>query len=94
MAIFVGGLMELNIITFALEGFCKELSKVTHFEFTHIRQSVDVICIVLVILVCVLTNQTWTVREGTIIAMLIYSLCLKIAMQYGHKIFLKMGLID
>ncbi|MCD7840774.1 MAG: DUF6198 family protein [Erysipelotrichaceae bacterium] len=94
MAIFVGGLMELNIVTFALEGFCKELSNVTNIEFTRIRQSVDVICIVLVLLVCILTNQIWTVREGTIIAMLIYSPCLKIAMQYEHKIFKQVGLID
>ena len=33
MAVFVGGIMVLNIERFALEGFCKELVQKINFEF-------------------------------------------------------------
>lgn len=94
MAVFVGGIMVLNIATFALEGFCMELSKVTHFEFAKVRQSVDVICIVLTLVICLLASLPLTIREGTVIGMLIYSPVLNIAMKYEEKIFLKLGIIE
>lgn len=94
MAVFVGGIMVLNIATFALEGFCMELSKKIHFEFSKIRQAVDVICIVLSLLLSFVCHIPFIIREGTVIGMIVYSPVLKIAMTYETKLFKKLRIID
>lgn len=94
MAVFVGGIMVLNIATFALEGFCMELSKKICIEFSKIRQSVDIICIILSLSICFFSDIPFIIREGTIIGMLIYSPVLKLAMTYETKLFKKLCIIS
>jgi len=94
MAIFVGGIMVLNIATFALEGFCMELSKKIRIEFSKIRQAVDVICIILSLSICFFSDIPFIIREGTVIGMLIYSPVLKLAMTYETKLFKKLCIIE
>lgn len=93
MAVFVGGIMVLNIATFALEGFCKELAQKINFEFSKIRQAVDVICIILSLLICFVCDIPFIIREGTIIGMLIYAPVLQLAITYETKIFQKFHII-
>jgi uncharacterized membrane protein YczE len=94
MAIFVGGIMVLNVVTFALEGFCKELSNITPFEFSKIRQTVDIVCIILTLILCFTLSLPLVIREGTVIGMIIYSPILKQAMIYETKLFKKLNIID
>jgi len=94
MAIFVGGIMSLNIVTFALEGFCMELAKKYHLEFSKIRQVVDVICIILSVGICLMMKIPLIIREGTVIGMIIYSPVLKIAMKYETQLFKRLNIID
>lgn len=94
MAVFVGGIMVLDVVTFALEGFCMELSKKTNFEFSKIRQTVDVVCIILSLVICFVCDIPFIIREGTIIGMMIYSPVLKRAMTYETKLFQKLHIIE
>lgn len=94
MAIFVGGIMALNVVTFALEGFCLELSKKTKFEFSKIRQSVDIIGIIVSLLVCFFSDLPLVIREGTVLGMLIYAPILKIAMDKQIQLFKQLEIIN
>lgn len=87
MACFVGGLMSLGMVTFALEGFCRVLADQTHYSFARIRQAVDVLAIVVSLLLCSVFQVPLTIREGTVIGMLLYAPILNQAIQISSNIF-------
>jgi uncharacterized protein len=74
-------IMSINLIAFPLESVCMVISKKINKNFGAIRQSVDVISIVIALAVSFLFNESITVREGTIIAMILFGPLLNVFMK-------------
>lgn len=72
IAISVSGIMELGLVTFALEGFCMVLSDRFSLRFAHLRQAVDILSVIIVIGLTVVFKIPPTLREGTIISMMLF----------------------
>lgn len=94
MSILVGAVMTLNIVTFALEGLCMALERITPFEFAKIRQAVDVISIILCFILTFTLKLPLAVREGTVIGMIMFAPLMGYFMKIEAKLFKKWGLID
>lgn len=93
-AFAVGIVMVLDIVTFALEGACMAVSKVSGKKFHVLRQGVDVISVLLVMIIVLVTGVTLAVREGTIIGVLLFGPMMGIFMKLQKPIFKKLNLID
>lgn len=93
-AIFVGSIMVLDIITFALEATCMALSQFTKKEFSFMRQLADIICIVIALSGCFALGITPVIREATVIGMIVFSPIMGVSMKIQRPIFKKLGLID
>ena len=94
MSVLVGAVMTLNIVTFALEGLCMALERVTPFEFAKIRQAVDVISIILCFILSFTLKLPLAVREGTVIGMIMFAPLMGKFMEIEKPLFRKWGLID
>jgi Predicted membrane protein len=90
----VAAIMVLDIITLPLEGACSAVSSITKKSFPVLRQLVDVISIVIVLIATFTLNLDPIIREGTILAMLVFGPLLGIFMKVHKNIFKKMNLID
>lgn len=93
-AFAVAMVMVLDIVTFALEGACMAVSKVTGKKFHVLRQSVDVMAVIICLIVAFSFQLPLAVREGTVIGMLIFGPLLGIFMKILKPIFKKHDLID
>ncbi len=94
MSMLVGAVMTLNIVTFALEGLCMALERITPFEFAKIRQAVDVISIILCFILSFALKLPLAVREGTVIGMIMFAPLMGQFMKIESKLFKKWDLID
>lgn len=94
IALFVGAVMAINLVTFALEGFCLALERVIPMEFSKIRQAVDIICILLCLLLSFVLDLPLAIREGTMIGMIMFAPLMGYFMKIEKKLFQKWGLID
>lgn len=62
-----------DVVSFPLEAFCNCLSDRFNKSFNFFRQGIDALSIVVSVVLCFLFKIPSTVREGTVIGMLIYS---------------------
>ena len=90
----VGAIMVLDVVTFALEGFCMALAKKTKLDFAKVRQGADIVSILLVILLTVGFSIVLTIREGTIIGMLVFAPVMGFFMKKIRPLFRKLDLLD
>ena len=93
-AFAVGMVMVLDIVTFALEGACMAVSKVSGKKFHVLRQGVDIISVLLIIIIVFVTEVPLAVREGTIIGVLLFGPMMGIFMKLQKPVFKKLNLID
>lgn len=77
----VSMVMAINLCPLPLEGLCNAISKKINYPFGKIRQLVDVISIVVILLMAVIFKLELMVREGTVIGMLIFGPLLTIFMK-------------
>lgn len=94
MAFFVGAIMTINLVTFALEGLCMALERITPFEFAKIRQAVDVVSIILCFVLSFALKVPLALREGTIIGMFMFAPLMGVFMKLQKPLFEKWGLVD
>lgn len=87
-AFVVAILMQIDVVTFALEGACMAICDKYELSFPKFRQGVDVVCIVLVAILTFLFPIPLSVREGTVIGMIIFGPLMGVFMKYT-KPFLK-----
>lgn len=87
-------LMMINLGTFALEGACKVIGDKIGKPFHELRQWVDIICVILCILMTVLLHTPLTVREGSILGLLIYGPLMGLFVQLLKPFFQKYHLTD
>jgi len=80
-AIGVSVIMAIEFISFPLEGCCMVISKKLNKKFGMIRQLVDILSIIFALGFAFIFNQSITVREGTVIGMLIYGPMLDLFMK-------------
>ncbi|MGN1182570.1 MAG: YitT family protein [Faecalibacillus sp.] len=85
-AFFVSTIMCVDAVTTALEGACAAMTKVLPFQFSVIRQAIDVICICLILIVVFVCDIPSSIREGTIIAAVIFGPLLGFFMKHIQPI--------
>jgi len=93
-ALSVSVIMAINFISFPLESCCMVISKKTNKNFGTIRQFVDIISIAIALGVAVVFNNSITVREGTVIAMIIFGPMLDLFMKLMMPKLKKLDLVD
>lgn len=94
LSIIVGAIMTLDLVTFPLEGFCMAIAKKTNISFGKIRQAADILSIGAAMLLTLILSFPLTVREGTIIAMLILGPSMSFFMPKIQLLFQKWQLVD
>lgn len=83
----VGCVMIIDMVTFPLEGACMAISEKTGKKFHVLRQLVDVLSVVVVLLLVLVWPQPLEVREGTIIGVLIFGPLMGIFMKVLNPTF-------
>lgn len=94
IAFVVGAVVVLNKVTLAIEGLCLAVSQKTNIAFSKLRQAVDIICIVIILIMTFVFSLPFTIREGTVIGMIIYGPLIGIFMKRIKVWFKKLDLID
>ena len=84
----------LGLPTFALEGFCSAIHAKTGIPFAKFRQWIDFFCVGLVVILTLVFPIEWSLREGTIISMILFGPLLGIFMPRIEKLYEKWDLVD
>lgn len=87
-------LILLNVGTFAIEGACKVVGDKIGKPFHILRQGVDVVCIVLCLLLAFVLKTPLTVREGTVLGMVVYGPMMGVFTKVMKPLFRKYDLTD
>lgn len=85
--------MLIDIISMPLEGVCLALSNKTNINFGRVRQYADVVLIALVLIFTFVFSTQLTLREGTILLMIIYGPLLDRFMKLFRTLLVKYDLI-
>lgn len=86
--------MLLDEVTFALEGFCMALTELMPVKFHIIRQSADVLSVLIVVVLTLVFDISWSIGVGTIIGMLTFGPTLGIFMKLFKPVLKKQGLLN
>lgn len=92
-AFSVAMIMAINIVSMPLEGFCMALSNKYNMNFGKVRQYADIISIVIVVILTLSFGLELTLREGTIIGMIIFGPMLDRFMNISKPALVKYNLI-
>lgn len=90
----VANIMVIDFITLPLESLCLVVSDKTKKNFGAVRQAVDVISIVIALSLAFAFGDMITVREGTVIGMLIFGPLLHKTMPLVKPFIQSLGLMD
>ncbi|MHC1684683.1 MAG: YitT family protein [Clostridiaceae bacterium] len=71
-AFAVAIIMAINIVSMPLEGFCMAISNKININFGKIRQYADVVSIVIAVILTLVFGSSLTLREGTILGMIMF----------------------
>lgn len=93
-AFVVAVIMLLDVVTFSLEGACMAISNRFNIKFPVLRQAVDFGSIILVLILSFIFDVSLSVREGTVIGMLIFAPVMGIFMKILKPYFIKTNLLD
>jgi uncharacterized membrane protein YczE len=93
-AVGVSVVTLLNVITFSIESACHTLEKLGILSFFKARMSVDIIFISLSIIFYFVFETTLYIREGTLIAMILFSSIMKYTLRYLDPILNKVKTLD
>lgn len=92
-ALGIAMITAINLISFPLESCCMVLAKKINKNFGSVRQGVDIIAIVISLIITFIFKNSMTVREGTIIAMLIFGPMLDLFVKLMSPSLRKLSLI-
>lgn len=87
-------IMTLDVITFPLEGACMAFARRFCFQFHKVRQYSDIVFILIVFLTLILTKETVSIREGTVLMMLLYGPIMGFFMTKCKPFFQKQRVTD
>lgn len=71
-------LVTIDTIIMPPEGFSSALAKVSDFEFSKVRLSLDIVSVAICLLSTWLMSTTLQIREGTILGIFIYNISLRL----------------
>lgn len=91
---FVGAILVLNLIAMPVENLSFILSKRISFSLGMIRQSIDIILILLSIIITYSFSVPLNIREGTVISAMVFGPMLGLFMNWIKVYFRKWKLID
>ena len=91
---FVGAILVLNLIAMPVENLSFILSKRISFSLGMIRQSIDIILILLSIIITYSFSVPLNIREGTVISAMVFGPMLGFFMNWIKVYFRKWKLID
>lgn len=92
MVFSVAVMLILDVFTFPLESLCLVVVEKTGWNFSVLRQSVDITSIIMSVLITVLFTHILVVREGTVIGMLLFGPLLGFFMTNLEPHFIKLKL--
>ncbi|MFV0396249.1 MAG: hypothetical protein ACK5LC_18010 [Coprobacillaceae bacterium] len=93
-AFSIGALIALDIVTFSLEATCLAISDLLKKEFYIVRQVVDGILIIICIILSLLYDIPISVREGTIIGMIVLAPITQYAIKMWTVLLKKIDIIE
>lgn len=93
IAFAVGSVMLLDVVTLALEGLCMAISRVTGKGFAKIRQWADILFILVILALTFGFSLPPTLREGTVISMLIFSPMMGFFMEKMRPVYQRLDLL-
>ena len=93
MAFCLSFIVTLDVIGMPIEFFCAAVARVFHLEFGKVRQYFDFIMIGVVVLITLIFNVTFTLREGTVIVAFLLGPMISFFIPYAEKILFKLELI-
>lgn len=70
-AFFLGVLTSLNLVTLSVETTCNIASGKYHIDYAFLRVGIDVFCIAASAALSFICGVTFTIRDGTFIAMVL-----------------------
>lgn len=94
LAFGVSNIMLMDRVTFPLEALCMVISDKTGLNFGKLRQGADFLSIVFALSMSYLFALPFTVREGTVIGMLMFGPLLSVFMKHTQKTFKRLELVD
>ena len=72
-------------VAFPPESFCQVLSQISRLRFSWLRQGLDVICLLLILVLAYVFSTSINIREGTILSMLLFGPCIDMIINSGGK---------
>jgi uncharacterized protein len=87
LAIFVGAMTALDIITMPLESLCYAIEKKYGIAFSKLRMAADFICIAASLAMSLVFGLSLKVREGTIIGFFLLGPLMGLCMKFERKLF-------
>lgn len=91
---FLGAIMVLDLVTMPVENLAMLLSNRTKFSFGQIRQTMDVLFVIVSLILTFIYSEQFTIREGTIISALTFGPLFSVYMPRIKKAFERWGLVD
>lgn len=94
IAIMVAGIVELKLLTFPAEGLCTAISEKWGIPFSKVRQSLDYVCLLFIIVFTLIFSLKWTIRESTIISALVFPKSLAFFLPRMENLYKKWSIVD
>ncbi len=94
IAFFVSMIQTANFINLPLEGLCEAIASKGISKFSTIRQLIDILSIVSIIIITIVWKVPLTLREGTIISMILFGPLLGFFIPYQEKFVEKYNIVD
>ncbi len=91
---FMSGIMVLDLVTMPVENLAMILSQKTKFSFGIVRQSMDILFVILALTLTFIYSQPLTIREGTIISALTFGPLFSVFMPKIEEVFVRWGLVE
>lgn len=94
LAFGVSNIMLMDKVTFPLESLCMVISDKTGVDFGKLRQGADILSIVFALSMSLIFTLPFTVREGTVLGMLMFGPLLSLFMKYTKETLKRLALIN
>lgn len=92
--IFIGAIVALDLVTMPLESLSMVISKQVNYSFGQVRQSFDILFVIISIILTFVFSIPMTIREGTIFSALTFGPLLTFYMPKIRPYFEKWHLIS
>ena len=85
--------MAIDLVTFPIESLCMSLAEILPLKFGTLRQLFDVLSVVTSVVLTLIYGLTPSIREGTVIGMLIFGPLMGVFINKAQPILKKSGIV-